>query len=146
MWQQLWEVPKLPSLIKVGTVGKVSVHHSSASDQLHSSCTPCQVVPSLQLSITNIYLAAIVGNAKATISYNYWHHRWVFTILFSAVPGFWGNSPVRIPVECLLKSVIKHVKFTRFSPAAGMVNSSTHGVKHLITWWYSMAKLITLNQ
>jgi hypothetical protein len=34
-----------------------------------------------------------------------------------------------IPVECLLKSVIKHVKLTRFLPAAGMVNSSTHQMK-----------------
>jgi hypothetical protein len=34
-----------------------------------------------------------------------------------------------IPVECLLKSVIKNVKLTRFSPAAGMVNSSTHQIK-----------------
>ena len=49
-------------------------------------------------------------------------------------------------VKCLLKSVIKHVKLTRFSPAAGMVNSSTHQVNHLITGRYSMRKLITLNQ
>ena len=34
-----------------------------------ASCTPCQVVPSLQLSISNIYLAAIMGSAKATIPY-----------------------------------------------------------------------------
>jgi hypothetical protein len=37
-----------------------------------------------------------------------------------------------IPVQCLLKSVIKPLKLTRFSPAAGIVHLSTHQVKHLI--------------
>ena len=37
----------------------------------------------------------------------------------------------KIPVECMLKSVIKQIKLTRYSLAAGMVNSSTHQVKYL---------------
>ena len=58
-----------------------SFHHSSTFDQPCISCTPCEVVPSLQPLTGTIFLAMIAPTANATIPYNYWHCRWVFIIL-----------------------------------------------------------------
>ena len=51
-----------------------SLYFWSAAHFLHA-------LPSLQQLTTNIYLAAIVSSANATVPYNCLHYRWVFIIL-----------------------------------------------------------------